>query len=104
AVANFGKNDLRRIRDYLTEVGEPTLDTQIIADVFYHNPRQADYEPFRFALNYRLNREKDFEFVGVTGARLWSTKGLPVIGGKRIKGSEMGAHASSRETALRHTL
>jgi hypothetical protein len=94
AVANFGKNDLRRIRDYLMETGEPLLDTQIIADIFYHNPRQADYEPFRFALNYRLNREKDFEFVGVAGARLWSTKGLPAIGGKRIKASDMGQIAA----------
>lgn len=90
AVANFGKNDLRRIRDYLLETGEPLLDTQIINDVFYHNPRQNDYETFRFALNYRLNREKDFEFVGVEGARLWSTKGLPAIGSKRVKASEMG--------------
>jgi hypothetical protein len=90
AVANFGKNDLRRIRDYIMETGEPLLDTQIIADIFYHNPRQADYEPFRFALNYRLNREKDFEFVGITGARLWSARGLPPIGGKRLKASEMG--------------
>ncbi|MFL5803971.1 MAG: hypothetical protein ACJ8CR_19780 [Roseiflexaceae bacterium] len=97
AVANFGKNDLRRVRDYLVETGEPLLDTQIIADIFYHNPRQTDYEPFRFALNYRLNREKDFEFVGVAGARLWSTKGLPVIGGKRIKASEMGQIASYLE-------
>jgi len=97
AVASFGKNDLRRIRDYLMETGEPLLDTQIIADVFYHNPRQSDYEAFRFALNYRLNREKDFEFVGVDGARLWSTKGLPAIGSKRIKASEMGQLASYLE-------
>lgn len=89
-VNSFGKNDLRRIRDYLTETGEPLLDTQIIADVFYHNPRQNDYETFRFALNYRLHREKDFEFVGVEGARLWSAKGLPAIGTKRLKASEMG--------------
>jgi hypothetical protein len=97
AVANFGKNDLRRVRDYLLETGEPLLDTQIIADIFYHNPRQADYEPFRFALNYRLNREKDFEFVGVAGARLWATKGLPAIGSKRIKASEMGQIAAYLE-------
>ncbi|MFO7168513.1 MAG: hypothetical protein DIU80_010875 [Chloroflexota bacterium] len=90
AVVNFGKNDLRRIRDYLLEVGEPLPDTQIIADVFYHNPRQADYESFRFALNYRLSREKDFEFVGVEGARLWSTRGLAPIGTKRVKANEMG--------------
>jgi hypothetical protein len=90
AVESFGKNDLRRIRDYLIETGEPMLDTQIIADIFYHNPRQNDYETFRFALDYRLSREKDFEFVGVEGARLWSTKGMPAIGTKRVKASEMG--------------
>jgi hypothetical protein len=90
AVESFGKNDLRRIRDYLLETGEPLLDTQIIADIFYHNPRQNDYETFRFALDYRLSREKDFEFVGVEGARLWSTKGMPAIGTKRVKASEMG--------------
>src|SRR6266540_4798147 len=90
AVENFGKNDLRRIRDYLIETGEPMLDSQIIADIFYHNPRQNDYETFRFALDYRLSREQDFEFVGVEGARLWSTKGMPAIGTKRVKASEMG--------------
>jgi hypothetical protein len=90
AVESFGKNDLRRIRDYLIETGEPMLDSQIIADIFYHNPRQNDYETFRFALDYRLSREKDFEFVGVDGSRLWSTKGLPAIGTKRVKASEMG--------------
>jgi hypothetical protein len=97
AVPNFGKNDLRRIRDYIMETGEPLLDTQIIADIFYHNPRQADYEPFRFALNYRLNREKDFEFVGIAGARLWSARGLSAIGGKRLKASEMGQIAAYLE-------
>lgn len=90
SVANLGKNDLRRIRDYILEVGEPLLDTTVIADLYYHNPRQADYEGFRFSLNYRLSREKDFEFVGVEGARLWSTKGLNTIGTKRLKASEMG--------------
>lgn len=90
-VANFGKNDLRRIRDYIQqERQQPLLDTEIIADLFYHNPRQPDYEAFRFALNYRLNREKDFEFVGVEGARLWSAKGLASVGSKRVKASDMG--------------
>jgi hypothetical protein len=89
-VASLGKNDLRKIRDYMVERGEPLLDTELIADLYYHNPRQSDYEGFRFSLNYRLNREKDFEFVGVEGAYLWSTKGLPAIGGKRVKAAEMG--------------
>lgn len=89
-VVNLGKNDLRRIRDYINEVGEPLPDTAIIADLYYHNPRNADYEGFRFSLNYRLSREKDFEFVGVEGAYLWSTKNLSVGGTRRIKISEMG--------------
>jgi hypothetical protein len=89
SVASMGKNDMRRIREYILEIGEPLLDTAIIADLYYHNPRQGDYEGFRFSLNYRLSREKDFEFVGVEGARLWSTKGLATIGTKRVKASEM---------------
>jgi len=90
SLVGFGKNDLRKIRDYILERNEPLLDTEIIADLYYHNPRQPDYEGFRFSLNYRLSREKDFEFVGVEGANIWSTKGLPAIGSKRVKASEMG--------------
>lgn len=86
---NLGKNDLRRIRDYILEIGEPALDTAIIADL-YHSHRQSTTESFRFSLNYRLNREKEFEFVGVAGACLWSTRGLPFIGTRRVKASEMG--------------
>lgn len=89
-VASLGKNDLRKIRDYMLERAEPLLDTELIADLYYHNPRNPDYEGFRFSLNYRLHREKDFEFVGVEGAYLWSTKGMPAIGGKRVKAAEMG--------------
>ncbi len=87
---NLGKNDMRRIRDYIIEVGEPLLDTTIIADLYYHSQRQTSSESFRFSLNYRLSREKDFEFVGVEGAYLWSARGLPAIGTKRVKASEMG--------------
>ncbi len=90
SLTNFGKNDLRKIRDYILERNEPLLDTEIVADLYYHNPRQSDYEGFRFSLNYRLSREKDFEFVGVEGANIWSVKGLPAIGSKRIKAAEMG--------------
>lgn len=88
--SGFGKGDLRRIRDYLLEAGEPLLDTQIMQDIFRYNINRPDYESYRFELNYRLSREKDFEFVGVEGARLWTTKGMPTIGNKRIKASEMG--------------
>lgn len=104
ALVSFGKNDLRRISDYIKEVGEPLLDSQIIADIFYHNPRQSDYEVFRFALNYRLSREKDFEFVGIEGARLWSVRNLPAIGTKRVKASEMGQLAGYIEEGFDDSL
>lgn len=103
-VTNLGKNDLRKIRDYILERNEPLSDIEIIADLYYHNPRQSDYEGFRFSLNYRLHREKDFEFVGVEGARLWSTKGLPVIGGKRVKAAEMGQITSYLSEGLDNSL
>lgn len=90
SLVSFGKNDLRKIRDYILERNEPLLDTEIIADLYYHTPRHADYEGFRLSLNYRLNREKDFEFVGVEGAYLWATKGLAITSGKRVKAAEMG--------------
>lgn len=89
-LTSFGKNEVRRVADYLRERGEPLLDTQIIADIFYHNPRQADYGPFRFSLNYALRREKEFDFVGVAGAHLWTLKNMPAIGTKRVKPGEMG--------------
>lgn len=87
---NLGKNDLRRIREYIVEVREPLLDTTIIDDLYHHSSRQTAYESFRFSLNQRLSREKDFEFVGVEKAYLWSARGLPPIGTKRVKASEMG--------------
>ncbi len=93
-LVNLGKNDLRRIRDDIVEAGEPLLDTTIISDLYYHSQRQQDYEGFRFSLNYRLHREKDFEFVGVEGAWLWSVRGLPAIGSKRVKASEMAQMTS----------
>jgi hypothetical protein len=89
-LTSFGKNEVRRVADYLRERGEPLLDTQIIADIFYHNPRQADYGPFRFSLNHALRREKEFDFVGVAGAYLWTLKNMPAIGTKRVKPGEMG--------------
>jgi hypothetical protein len=87
---NFGKNDLRRIRDFIVEQGMPVADTTILTDLYRERPNNANFEMVRFALDYRLAREKDFEFVGMPGAHLWSAKGLAAIGGKRLKASDIG--------------
>jgi hypothetical protein len=90
ALPNFGKNDLRRIRDYIVEQGEPVTDTAILSDVYRERPGTNSFEVFRFGLDYRLSREKDFEFVGTAGQHLWAAKGLPAIGSKRVKASDLG--------------
>ncbi len=90
ALINYGKNDMRRIRDFIVEQGEPLSDATILTDLYRRRPTDADFEMGRFSLDYRLARERDFEFVGMTGANLWSAKGLPAIGGKRVKASDLG--------------
>ncbi|HEY0738592.1 MAG TPA: hypothetical protein VGD69_26980 [Herpetosiphonaceae bacterium] len=90
ALPNFGKNDLRRIRDYIVEQGEPVTDVAVLSDVYRERQGTNSFEVFRFGLNYRLSREKDFEFVGTEGQNLWSAKGLPAIGSKRVKASDLG--------------
>lgn len=90
ALPNFGKNDLRRIRDYIVEQGEPMPDVAILSDVYRERPGTNTFEIFRFGLNYRLSREKDYEYVGTEGLNLWSAKGLTAIGTKRVKASDLG--------------
>lgn len=94
ALINLGKNDMRRIRDNILEADEPLLDTTIIAELYHQWQQSNQEEVFRFSLNYRLSREKDFEYVGVPGANLWSTRGLSNIGTKRVKASEMAQFTS----------
>lgn len=90
AVINYGKNDMRRIRDFILEQGEPLSDTTILTDLYRRRLSDSDFDIGRFSLDYRLARERDFEFVGVAGAHLWAAKGLPQIGGKRVKAGDLG--------------
>ncbi len=90
-VDRYSRGDLRRIREYIVEVGEPVGDDQLLQEVFNRRPNDPTYEPARFSINYRLSREKrEFEFVGTGGARLWSTPGLAPIGTTIRKASELG--------------
>jgi len=90
ALPGFGKNDLRRIRDYIVEQGEPVTDAAIAQDVYRERPGGASFDVFCFGLNQRLSREKDFEFVGTAQQRQWSAKGLATLGSKRVKASDLG--------------
>ena len=90
ALPTFGKNDLRRIQNYIVERGEPTFDTEIMSDLYHERPGSSSFEIFRFGLNQRLSRDKDFEFVGSDRYNLWLAKGSPSVGSIRIKPSDLG--------------
>jgi hypothetical protein len=90
-VPRLSRGELRRVREYLLERGEPLVDDLLVQDVMGVRPSSDTYEMTRFALNYRLSREhREFEYVGTPDNRLWSTTGLPVIGTTKRKASEIG--------------
>jgi hypothetical protein len=103
-VANFGdqwmleeraprvsRGDLRRMKDYIQEQERPLTDDMLVQDVFGIRPGSADFDLMRFAVNFRLSKEhRDFDFVGTSGQRFWSTSSLPQIGTKRRKPNEIG--------------
>jgi hypothetical protein len=91
ATNRYSKGELRRIRDYILDIGGPVTDGDIMSGVFNKRPNDGDYVSTRFSLNYRLGKEKkDFEFVGTADERIWTTAGVPAIGQTRYKASEIG--------------
>jgi hypothetical protein len=90
-VPRFSKGELRKLKDYMVEQEQPLTDEVLIQDVLDVRPRSADFDLMRFALNYRLSREhRDFEFVGTSGQRFWSTSALAPIGTSLRKPNEIG--------------
>jgi hypothetical protein len=90
-VARFSRGDLRRFRDYLQEQEQPLTDDLLVQDVLGVRAGTPDFEAIRFAVNFRLSREhREFEFVGTSNQRFWSTTGLPQIGTTRRKPNEIG--------------
>jgi len=91
-VPRFSRGDLRRFKDYLQEQEQPLTDDVLAQDILGVRPGAADFELVRFAVNVRLLREhREFEFVGTSNQRFWSTTGLPQIGTTRRKPNEIGS-------------
>lgn len=91
-VPRLGRNDLRRLREYLQEQEQPLTDEVLAQDVLGGRPGSPDFEQLRFAVNFRLSREhRDFDFVGTVNQRFWSTSSLPQIGTTRKKPTEIAA-------------
>lgn len=90
-VARLGRNDIRRIKDYISEQEQPLTDGTLAQDILNVRPNSAEFASIQFAVNYRLSREhRDFDFVGTNDQRFWSTSSLPQIGTTRRKPNEVG--------------
>ena len=91
-VPRLGRNDLRRLKDYLQEQEQPLTDDVLATDVLGGRPGSPDFDQLRFAVNFRLSREhRDFDFVGTVNQRFWSTGSLPQIGTTRKKPTEIAS-------------
>ncbi|HET7095473.1 MAG TPA: hypothetical protein VFI22_18420, partial [Thermomicrobiales bacterium] len=91
-VPRFSRGDLRRLKDYLQEQERPLTDDVLAQDVLQARPGTPEFDLARFAVDFRLSREhREFEFVGTTNQRFWTTSGLPQLGTTRRKPNEIGA-------------
>jgi len=82
-VPRLSRGDLRRLRDYILEQGKPLSDVELVEVILGIRQTSPDFSVYQFGLNYRLAQEGDFEFVGVPGLALWTTKGAPGVTTKR---------------------
>jgi hypothetical protein len=90
-VLRLGRNDIRRIKEYITEQEQPLTDATLAQDVLNVRPNSADFGAVQFAVNFRLSKEhREFDFVGTNDQRFWSTSSLPQIGTTRRKPNEIG--------------
>lgn len=90
-VPRFSRNDLRRLKDYIQEQEQPLTDDVLVQDVLGVRPGTQEFDLTRFAVNVRLAKEhREFDFVGTSNQRFWSTTNLPQIGTTRRKPNEIG--------------
>ncbi|MGH2533980.1 MAG: hypothetical protein ACRDJW_16975 [Thermomicrobiales bacterium] len=90
-VPRFSRGDLRRLKDYIQEQEQPLTDDVLVQDVLQVRPGAPDFDLMRFGINFRLSREhREFDFVGTSNQRFWSTTNLPPIGTTRRKPNEIG--------------
>ena len=90
-VPRLSRGDLRRIKEYIEEQEQPLTDAMLVQDVLGSRANSAEFDLMQFAVNFRLAREhKEFDFVGTSDQRFWSTTSLAPIGTTRRKPNEIG--------------
>lgn len=89
-VQRLSRGELRRIKDYIEEQEQPLTDESLVQDILGVRANNPDYGRMLFSTNFRLSRERDFEFVGTNDQRFWATTSLPAIGTDRRKHNDIG--------------
>ncbi len=89
-VHRLSRGELRRIKDYIEEQEQPLTDETLVQDILGVRPNNQDYKSALFAMNFRLSKERDFEFVGTNQQRFWATTNLPPIGTMLRKPNDIG--------------
>jgi len=90
-VPRLSRGDLRRAKEYIQEQEQPLTDAVLAQDILNVRPNSVEFDLMQFAVNFRLSREhRDFDFVGTSDQRFWSTSSLPQIGTTRRKPNEIG--------------
>lgn len=87
----LSRGNIRDIRQYIEEQEQPLTDEMIVEDVLRVRPSNPEYANTVFGLNYWLNRERDFEFVGTRDQRFWSVTDLPALGTTLRKPNDIGS-------------
>jgi len=90
AVPRLSRGDLRRIRDYIEERQQPLQDIELVEVALNIRRTAADFDLYCFAVNSRLAREGDFEFVGVPGKHLWTIKGSSPVAATKRRPADIG--------------
>ncbi|MGI8405498.1 MAG: hypothetical protein ACR2OE_12180 [Thermomicrobiales bacterium] len=107
-VPRLSRGDLRRIKEYIEEQEQPLTDAMLVQDVLGSRANSAEFDLMQFAVNFRLSREhKEFDFVGTSDQRFWSTTSLAPIGTTRRKPNEIGTDYrflldEVRDTVIEH--
>ncbi len=93
-LVRFSKGDMRRLREYIMDSGQPETDTTLLAEVLGKHPYEEDYERYLFSLNYRMAEDaKTFEFKGVAEEYLWAVSETPSYVSERrlLRPQDIGA-------------
>ncbi len=89
-VDRLSRGDLRRIEEFLGEVGGVTTDTDIVQDVLGIRAGTPEFEQARFMTNVRLAREKEFRYIGTDRSGLWTLTNMPALSSTRRRPRDIG--------------